>query len=274
MAVRRLAAITLVVSDVARLRAFYEAGLGFRCEQAGERAATLALGEQRLQLVAGDGQAYPQPRTAADPWFQHFAIVVADMQAAYAGLKEQPGFAPISDGGPQLLPPSTGAITAFKFRDPDGHPLELSYFPPPVRGREWRDPAPGVVFQGMDHTALAVHDLDASLAFYRHVLGLQVGPKLTNTGPTQARLDGLDDPVVDIQILQPAGGGPHIELLAYRHPPSRPAPTLALNDIAATRTVLSVTGLDAILADAEVVTRDDGSALIRDPDGHLLQLQA
>ena len=31
--------------------------------------------------------------------------------------------------GPQLLPPSTGSVTAFKVRDPDGHPLELSYNP-------------------------------------------------------------------------------------------------------------------------------------------------
>lgn len=181
------------------------------------------------------------------------------MRAAYERVRAEPGFAPISDGGPQRLPPSTGAITAFKFRDPDGHPLELSWFPPPVRGAKWRNPAPGLVFQGIDHTALAVSDLARSTAFYRDTLGLQVGPLLLNQGPTQARLDGLADPVVDIQILQPHGGGPHLELLAYRQPTSPPARPVTPGDLAATRTVFRATG--------------EPKGLIRDPDGHLLQLE-
>ena len=45
-------------------------------------------------------------------------------------LSAAAGWRPISEGGPQLLPPSNGAVRAFKFRDPDGHPLELIWFPP------------------------------------------------------------------------------------------------------------------------------------------------
>lgn len=280
MPVRRLDRILLTVSDLERLSAFYEAGLGFQRIGGGERSVQLQLGAQRLELVRAEpaGAPYPQPRSAADPWFQHFAIVVADMPAAYARVREQPGFEPISQGGPQLLPPSTGAITAFKFRDPDGHPLELSYFPPPVRSAEWRNPAPGVVFQGVDHTALAVHDLARSTAFYRDVLGLQVGPLLLNQGPTQARLDGLEAPAVDIQILQPAGGGPHIELLAYRNPAAHAPKPIQPGDLAATRTALSVSDLRQMMRQVEpagggVAWDADGyTAVIHDPDHHLLVL--
>jgi hypothetical protein len=49
-------------------------------------------------------------------------------------------------------------VTAFKFRDHDGHPLELLAFP------EGRVPGPGRTangtgpFLGVDHTAIAVRD--------------------------------------------------------------------------------------------------------------------
>lgn len=64
------------------------------------------------------------------------------------------------------------------------------------------------------------------------VFGFSVISRQTNHGPEQARLDGVDDSVVEVVGLAPvtgddprcaesaSAGGPHLELLAYRTPPS------------------------------------------------------
>ncbi len=77
--VTRIAGIGLNVADVARAGAFYRA-LGF----AGE-GGRLAFGRVQLELTPATGAPYPEPRAANDPWFQHFAIAVADIEAAAAG---------------------------------------------------------------------------------------------------------------------------------------------------------------------------------------------
>jgi catechol 2,3-dioxygenase-like lactoylglutathione lyase family enzyme len=255
-------------------------------EQASATAAVMRLGAQTLELVqfANAGAPYPAPRAANDPWFQHFAIAVSDVDQVFAQLGR---FAaqPISHGGPQRLPPSTGDVTAYKFRDPDGHPLELSQAPKGPWADQSRSPGDQPTL-GIDHSALAVADLDASLQFYTFGLGLRLGPPALNQGPEQARLDGLDDPVVDIATLTTAQGGPHLELLHYRRPKSMASPVkLNADDIAATRLVMHTADLDrtterALAAGATrrsrriVESETSRTVLLSDPNGHLLQLIA
>ena len=234
--------IGLNVADVGRATAFYTA-LGFATAGTGR----LAFGGVVLDLTRARGAAYPAPRRANDPWFQHFAIAVADIGRA-ADLALAAGATPISVGGPQLLPPNTGGVTAWKFRDPDGHPLELSLIP----GSDWlRDVAAGAVFLGVDHTAVAVADLGVSQRWYAARGFGEIGQS-TNTGPEQDRLDGLAGVVVDIVALAPPGAGPHLELLAYRAPRSVAPRTIGDGDVAATRTLVA------------------GGAAAVDPDGHRL----
>ena len=254
----RIVRLALNVRDLERATDFYADALGFTVTSLNTDRAHLALGGQAIELVRQpDGKAYPEPRAANDPWFQHFAIAVADMDAAYARLSRHAP-EPITRGGPQLLPPSTGSVTAYKFRDPDGHPLELSFLP----GSDWsRMPSPGGgSARGIDHTALAVGDLAASIAFYTG-LGFRLGARLLNQGAEQARLDGLDDPVVDIVVLLPPEGGPHIEMLHYRSPAPPSRIELAPEDLAATLTVLAPAN-DAAPAD------------LVDPDRHRLRVIA
>ena len=91
----------------------------------------MRLGAATIAFVrfAIAGHAYPLGNRSNDLWFQHLAIVVSDMDAAYAHLGLAEGWQAISDNGPQQLPLSNGGVRAFKFRDPDGHPLELIWFP-------------------------------------------------------------------------------------------------------------------------------------------------
>jgi catechol 2,3-dioxygenase-like lactoylglutathione lyase family enzyme len=90
----------------------------------------MRLGGEEVEFVAyrRPGRAYPADSRSPDLWFQHFAIVVSDMDRAYRQL-QRAGARPISRGGPQTLPEQNGRVRAFKFRDPDGHPLELLFFP-------------------------------------------------------------------------------------------------------------------------------------------------
>ena len=250
-------AIVLRTAAVGPLVGFYVDALGFSIESETADVAVLRLGDQTLVLrCSGKGAPYPELRAANDPWFQHFAIVVSDMPAAYARLNLF-GQSPISRSGPQQLPASTGGVIAYKFRDPEGHPLELSFIP---GAESWNAAAkadPGALFLGIDHTALAVSDLDASIAFYR-ALGFSEGPRFLNQGPEQDRLDGLDAVVLDIGTLTLPGGGPHIELLHYRSPSPPARRPIATDDLAATATKLRLTP----------GARAPGKW--SDPDGHLL----
>lgn len=300
--VQRLQRVSRTVADLDRAVAFHCHALDFRVVDetarvgtawaqlmgvpgASARVATLRLGAQELELLAfsPQGRAYPTQSDAADLCFQHIAIVVSDMQAAYARLCRH-AFTPISQNGPQQLPPGSGSVAAYKFRDPDGHPLELLQFPPGSGDPSWQDKTQ--VFLGVDHSAIDVADIDASVDFYTRVLGFSVASRTLNSGPAQQRLDGLRDDVVDVVALQPAGAGPpHVELLGYRQPRRRrPISAARSNDVVADRLVLQVDDLPTLVhavraENAEFVSPgivtlhgDRRAALLRDPNGHCLLL--
>jgi catechol 2,3-dioxygenase-like lactoylglutathione lyase family enzyme len=262
----------LVTADLPRLRRFYQETLGFAADGpeqaiardelellglhgAGRRQA-LRLGEQVVAIDQFEtmGRSYPEHCDAASLWFQHLALVVADMAEAYRRVR---AVTPISEGGPQQLPASSGAVHAFKFRDADGHPLELLQFPADSRPPAWRGktPAAGQIGLGIDHSAISVANADASSLFYRS-LGLEPGNRTINQGPEQQRLDHLIGVEVSVVPMQPPLGTPHLELLGYRIPRGAAGPPLQANDIAATR----------------IVWHGARAALLRDPDGHIRQI--
>ncbi len=251
------------------------------------RAVRMRLGTQEVEFVAFDppGRSYPETRAANDSWFQHVAIVIDDIQAAYSRLQAVSATT-ISRGGPQLLPISTQSVSAYKFRDPDGQPLELLHLPPGVGDARWHLDAAADP-RGWDHSAISVRDASRSIAFYTELLGFSVSYTSLNTGIEQERLDGLSGVVVDVVGLAPASAPtPHLELLAYREPSGRMATDAVLaNDIASTRQVYRVDDLDGLVerltsasttfVSPGTVTLGNGqrAAAIRDPDGHMIVLQ-
>ena len=59
---------------------------------------------------------------------------------------------------PQTLPPpipAAAGVKAFYFRDPDGHNLELIYFPLGKGDPRWQQPN-DKIFLGIDHTAIGI----------------------------------------------------------------------------------------------------------------------
>ncbi len=269
---QRILRIELTVADLRRAEGFYRQGLGFVVANRGEtdpamaallsanRVTTVELrrGGQTLLLQEFEpqGACYPADATSCDQVFQHFAIPVVDMDASVARLQAMKPV-PISNG-PQHLPARSGGVVAYKFRDPDGHPLELIRFP------DGRD-------DGIDHSAIVVTDAKRSIEFYRDHLGFAEASSQINMGQEQDRLDGLSGATVEVVALTPHQPMPHLELLAYRSPTIRAIKRLRPHDVAATRLVLEVDGLPADtmqLADGKRVV------LIHDPDEHALLLMS
>ena len=285
---RRVARVDFTASDLARTRHFYE-GLGFAAlgEPAtvdgaelallGLRAAraerlTMALGAQEVSFVAFDppGRPYPADSTSTDLWFQHIAVVVSDMAEAH-GRALAAGARPITRGGPQTLPANTGGVTAFKFRDPDGHPLELLFFPAGTGAEAWHARDVTSPFLGIDHTAVAVGDADRSRAFFEG-LGLTAGDGTHNHGVEQERLDDVADDRCRVVPMRPPAKPPHVELLGYEVGARRPMPVdTRADDVWATRVWIEVATLSGDhVTRAAALPGGARAALLSDPDGHMV----
>nr|WP_245198910.1 VOC family protein [Jiella mangrovi] len=265
----RIAAIRLVCRNVARSARFYEEAFGCAPIEAmdPERAAApvIGLGAERLQLVAatkGPERADPEgedggaaPSNAST--FQHCAIIVSRMEAAMEKLSAVDGWTAISVAGPERLPKASGGATAFKFRDPDGHPLEFLEFPEDAVPERWRDKMADGPCLGIDHSAITVANVDRSIAFYQ-ALGFRLAGRQRNEGAEQGRMDGLGPfALCDVVTLKPPGdGAPHLELLGYGDPA-----------VVETR-VADGSPLATTLLLEGMVPRH---GLLRDPDGHRLQ---
>ena len=292
--------VTLIVSDLDRAeddyittfgcivdhRADIESALtGVLCiPPARGRRSLLRLGHQRIELLEfmdSAGRPYPPGSTSTDLWFQHMAIVVNDMACAYQRVMANRRFRPISRDGPIRLPEDSGGVTAFKFRDHEGHPLELLAFPEGRAPGEWRSANGPGPFLGIDHTAIAVSDSASSTRFFRSVFGFSVGSRTENRGPEQAALDDVDGVRVSVTRLATDLPAPRLELLRYHVGTRRPIPRdTASNDILATHCAVRVGSLGATaaalarrgtpLADHDLMILRGGirAALVSGPDGH------
>lgn len=308
--VHEVGCVGMTVADLDRSVVFYEKVLDFKKvveqEDAGvpyealtgvfalrTRTARIRLGSECLELteyLGPKGRPFPVDARSNDRSFQHVAIVVADMDGAYARLRRAK--VEHASSGPQRLPdwnPNAGGIRAFYFRDPDRHVLEVIWFPPGKGEPRWRQHAASALFLGIDHTAIVVADTDASLRFYRDVLGLAVAGRSENHGDEQAHLNGVEGAHLRITTLR-AAHGPGVELLQYLAPTDgRPYPADARpNDLVHWQTTMLAHELDDAasavrVAGAAVVSRAaaelSGSrlglsraVLVRDPDGHALLL--
>ena len=309
-AARGVARVGLTVSDMDRSIAFYTGVLTFEVESEHEvagpeverltgvfgarvRLVVLRLGEERLELTqylaaSVPGRPAPVDSRSNDQWFQHVAIIVSDMDSAYQILRAHN--VRFASTEPQLLPktiPNAAGIRAFYFKDPDGHPLEILQFPADKGDPKWHRPS-FRVFLGIDHTAIVVTDTERSLRFYSALLGLQVKGESHNFGTEQAHLNNVEG--ADLRITGLRGAvGPGIEFLEYLAPhDGRPMPaderpndlvhwqtTLVTRSLASVEPELDSAGVWRVSRGVAQGGRNFGftrGVLVRDPDGHVLQL--
>jgi catechol 2,3-dioxygenase-like lactoylglutathione lyase family enzyme len=308
--VQSVVSVGFTVSDMNRSVAFYRDVLTFQHVSDVEvdgpeydqlwgifglraRVVRMQLGEQILALTQflapPDARPIPVPSYSNDLWFQHFAIVVRDMDAAWARLRQH-HVRQISPR-PQTIPISNQAaagIKAIKFRDPDGHNLELLWFPDGKGNPLWKQPGSNL-FLGIDHTAMTVRSTESSITFYRDLLGLTVAGGTLNMGTEQEHLDSLPGARARVTGLTPKTGPPGVEFLEYELPTvGRPYPTDSHpTDLWYWQTTMMVPDIEAAaetlrgtaqFVSSGVASMPDGSLgfkkgfLVRDPDGHVMQV--
>jgi catechol 2,3-dioxygenase-like lactoylglutathione lyase family enzyme len=258
------------------------------------RVVRMRLGGELIELtefLAPRGRPMPVDSRGHDRWFQHVALIVSDMDRAYQWLRQHK--VEHASSGPQRLPdwnPQAGGIQAFYFKDPDGHHLEVLQFPPGKGDPKWHAKRDRL-FLGIDHTAIVVGDTEASLRFYRDTLGLEVVGESENYGTEQEHLNNVFGARLRITTLR-AATGPGVEFLEYLTPhDGRAMPIDArANDLMhwqttlVTRDIASVThrlrASKFALVSPGIVALVEGhlgftaGLLVRDPDGHAMQVIA
>jgi catechol 2,3-dioxygenase-like lactoylglutathione lyase family enzyme len=305
----RVESVGMTVSDLNREVAFYTGVLSFEKLSETElegpeletlegvfgahvRVARLRLGHETLELteyLAPSGHPIPADSRSNDRWFQHVALIVSDMDRAYAVLRAH--HVEHASSAPQRLPdwnPKAGGIRAFYFKDPDGHPLEILEFPPGKGDPRWQA-KDGRLFLGIDHTAVVVSDTDTSLRFWRDVLGFAVVGESENWGTEQEHLNNVFGAHLRITTLR-APAGPGVELLEYLSPrDGRPRPRNArANDLIEWQTSIvaqEAPKLLGTLREAHAPLASSGlvllptlrlgfarGVLVSDPDGHCVRV--
>ena len=308
--VTRVDAVGMTVSDMDRSVDFFSKILSFEkvsdVEVAGEdyehleglfglrmRVVRMKLGEEFISLteyLAPKGRPIPVDSRSNDHWFQHIAVITSDMDKAYAWLRQNK--VEHASSGPQRLPDwnkNASGIKAFYFHDPDGHNLEILQFPAGKGDAKWHRPN-DKLFLGIDHTAIVVSDTEASLKFYREVLGMRVAGESENYGTEQEHLNNVFGARLRITSMRAMDGGPGIEFLEYLAPRNGRAfpaderasdvvhwqTTLTVNkaeaaaiSLRANRSMFVSPGLVQLGSDDLGFTK---ALLVRDPDGHVMQL--
>ena len=305
LAVTMIDSIGMTVADLDRALAFYTGVLPFTKLSTQEvsgrpyellaglfgarsRVARLRLGSEEIELtefLTPRGRPIAADVRPNDRSFQHIAIVVSDMAKAYDVLRAH--HVEHASTGPQRLPDwnkNAGGISAFYFRDPDRHFLEIINFPAGKGAEAWHKPTTDL-FLGVDHTAIVVDSTETSLRFYRDTLGMQVAGESENYDVEQEHLNNVFGARLRITALR-APKGPGIEFLEYLAPrDGRPAPAdLRANDAAHWQTTVVTDRLDPLIAlarDHRLALVSPGpvdssalslgfraGALVRDPDGH------
>ena len=235
--VKSVDAIGMTVSDMDRSVDFFSNVLAFEkvseVEVAGSeyerlrgvsgarmRIARMRLGDELIELteyLTPRGRSIPIDSRSNDQWFQHIAIVVSDMDKAYQRLREHK--VRHTSTRPQRIPDwnkAAAGIKAFYFKDPDGHDLELIYFPAGKGDPKWQQ-TNSRLFLGIDHTAIAVMDTERSLQLYRDILGMKLAGESENYGTEQENLNNVLGSRVRISALR-ARSGPGVEFLEYLKP--------------------------------------------------------
>jgi len=255
------------------------------------RVVRMKLGEEVIELteyLAPEGRPIPLDSRSHDHWFQHIAVVVSDMDKAYQQLRAHK--VRHASTGPQTIPASNktaAGIRAFYFKDPDGHNLEIIYFPYGKGDPRWQQKK-DKLFLGIDHTAIVVSSTQNSLKFYRDLLGLKLAGESLNYGTEQEHLNNVAGARLHISGLR-AKNGPGIEFLEYLRPrDGRPTPKdTRANDLWHWQTTLSTTSVEAAVRKlnggrgrmispgvAQIADKNfpfTKGFLARDPDGHGLQ---
>ena len=193
--VRRLASFGLTTPNAHQLSEFYQKALDFRLlgterrsgveferlmgVEGGASVVTLGLGDEVVELLQFDrpGRLYPKDAASSDLCFQHFAIVVADINRSLS----KAGFRRRVDRDLDRWAATIAGLFGRRHGIQIPRSRRSSAGTAGISGRSdagaLAEPLPGRLFLGIDHSAISVADDAASIAFYRG-LGFRVAGAL------------------------------------------------------------------------------------------------
>lgn len=199
----------------------------------GPEGLALDLLEWKVPEPAGD-----PPRTICETGFHHLTFAVPDLRATVERLQAA-GVTVL--GGPIDMDLGNGSSIAMAMvADPDGVPVQL------IGGRDTR----------ISHVVVNTRDLDASVAYYRDVMGLSV-LRVVGAVRQSGALYGLDGEVeCRSAMLKDPGSKFMVELIEWIDPlPEGPVRVRQANEVGLFRMAWSTTDCAA----DEAVVRAAGS---------------
>jgi len=204
--------IALWVKDLEKSRAFYEAYLGFDELFAlkndpgnGIRIAWIKINDrQTVELLPIGGQA-----PAGGTNLGHIALETTDVSAMLAYLKTKGVRAPGGGDLPDTAHRTTIGDLVFTAQDPDGHGIEFVTYGPEGRimKNKGRFLATTRISIHINHCGVEAKDLEASLRFYRDVLGMVETSRVTRSGNLYESVS-----------LRVPEGEDHVEFTLFRKP--------------------------------------------------------
>lgn len=128
----------------------------------------------------------------------------------------------------------------------------------------------------VNHVGQATADLARASAFYTELLGFVVERRLDVPDAAAAALLDIEPPV-GLEAVYLRRGSFVLELMQFHRPDNPPWSKRVFNEPGLTHLSVSVEDLDAVLDRVEalggrIVSHLPGAAVVRDPDGQLLEL--
>jgi catechol 2,3-dioxygenase-like lactoylglutathione lyase family enzyme len=246
------------------------------------RAATFKIpgAPFELELTEFTGiERHPAQPNHPDPGAADLTLRVRDVDAAFAAIKKAGAPIITRSGAPVKIGPPNGKVRSVFVRDPDGYVIEVLQVPPAADA-----PATGNIHGAA--MGLTVGDMEATLKFYRDILGFDLKGEMEFAG-NKAILDMVGAPEGG-EFRQIAGNVPgstaHIEFYEFKNVPRKPF-RLRIPDPGSPALSLRVRDLDSLLknikaAGMKVITKGgepvnlgaSRNVFVEDPNGVAVEL--
>jgi catechol 2,3-dioxygenase-like lactoylglutathione lyase family enzyme len=279
-----LAFYTEVFGLAGQIRAFENPGVPLLTNAPGVtlRVSMLRIPGQGFNFELTEFQSverHPAAPSIVDPGAAHMKLLVRDLDPVVAALDARGAEIVTRSGAPVRVSTELGSVEAIFCRDPDGYLVEAIEVPFSTDAGTLGNVVGSIM-------GLTVEDMNASLAFWRDLLGFELGSPKASTDPAMLDLFGIKGRLsfVTASGVVP-GSNARIELIEFRDVPRRPF-DLRVPDPGASGMAIRVADIETLLprlaaAGVRVISKDGRlvewsptvrNVFVKDPNGFNIEL--